>query len=56
MARLLRVYLVPTGQVSTVFIFEATSGGGSGNLLDRISFDRPSTLTPIAMVFKIVLI
>ena len=36
------VYLVPTGQVSTVFIFEATSGGGSGNLLDRISFDRPS--------------
>ena len=36
------VYLVPSGQVSTVFIFEATSGGGSGNLLDRISFDRPA--------------
>ncbi len=36
------VYLVPSGQVSTVFLFEATSGGSSGNLLDRISFDRPS--------------
>jgi gliding motility-associated-like protein len=37
------VYLVPSGQVSTVFLFEATSGGGIGNLLDRISFDRPSS-------------
>ena len=36
------VYLVPTGQVSTVFLFEATSGGSSGNLLDQISFDRPA--------------
>ena len=36
------VYLVPTGQVSTVFLFEATAGGGAGNLLDRISFDRPA--------------
>ena len=36
------VYLVPTGQVSTVFLFEATAGGGFGNLLDRISFDRPA--------------
>lgn len=36
------VYFVPTGQVSTVFLFEATSGGTSGNLLDRISFDRPA--------------
>ena len=36
------VYLIPTGQVSTVFLFEATSGGGSGNLLDRISFDQPA--------------
>ena len=36
------VYLVPSGQVSTVFIFEATSGGSVGNLLDRISFDRPA--------------
>ncbi len=36
------VYLVPTGQVSTVFIFEATSGGSAGNLLDRITFDRPA--------------
>ena len=36
------VYLVPSGQVSTVFLFEATAGGGTGNLLDRISFDRPA--------------
>ena len=36
------VYLVPTGQVSTVFLFEATAGGSSGNLLDQISFDRPA--------------
>lgn len=36
------VYFVPTGQVSTVFLFEATSGGSSGNLLDQISFDRPA--------------
>ena len=37
------VYLVPTGQVSTVFLFEATAGGGFGNLLDRISFDQPAS-------------
>ncbi len=37
------IYLVPSGQVSTVFLFEATSGGGYGNLLDRISFDRPAS-------------
>ena len=37
------VYLVPPGQTSTVFLFEATSGGGFGNLLDRISFDRPAS-------------
>ena len=36
------VYLIPTGQVSTVFLFEATAGGGFGNLLDRISFDQPA--------------
>ena len=37
------IYLVPGGQTSTVFLFEATSGGGFGNLLDRISFDRPAS-------------
>ncbi|MDC1439302.1 hypothetical protein N8151_02000, partial [Flavobacteriaceae bacterium] len=37
------IYLVPAGQASTVFLFEATSGGGYGNLLDRISFDRPAS-------------
>jgi len=37
------IYLVPVGQTSTVFLFEATSGGGYGNLLDRISFDRPAS-------------
>ncbi len=37
------VYLVPSGQVSTVFLFEATAGGGFGNLLDMISFDRPAS-------------
>ena len=35
------VYLVPTGQTSTVFLFEATIGGSIGNLLDNISFDFP---------------
>ncbi|MDA9360871.1 gliding motility-associated C-terminal domain-containing protein [Flavobacteriaceae bacterium] len=37
------IYLVPAGQTSTVFLFEATSGGSFGNLLDRISFDRPAS-------------
>ena len=37
------IYLVPSGQVSTVFLFEATSGDARGNLLDRISFDRPAS-------------
>ena len=37
------IYLVPSGQVSTVFLFEATSGDAMGNLLDRISFDRPTS-------------
>ena len=36
------IYLVPTGQVSTVFLFDAVSGGDSGNFLDDISFDRPA--------------
>jgi gliding motility-associated-like protein len=35
------VYLVPEGQTSTVFLFEATIGGSVGNLLDKISFDFP---------------
>ena len=35
------VYLVPSGQTSTVFLFEATYGGSYGNLLDNISFDFP---------------
>ena len=29
------------GQISTVFLFEATIGGSIGNLLDNISFDFP---------------
>lgn len=37
------IYLVPVGQTATAFLFEATSGGGFGNLLDRISFDRPAS-------------
>ena len=36
------IYLVPSGQVSTVFLFEATAGNSFGNLLDEISFDRPA--------------
>ena len=36
------IYLIPPGQTSTVFVFEATSpGGSSGNLLDNISFGIP---------------
>ncbi len=36
------IYLVPTGQVSTVFLFDSVSGGTSGNFLDDVSFDKPS--------------
>ncbi|MBQ22483.1 MAG: hypothetical protein CMD32_03645, partial [Flavobacteriales bacterium] len=36
------IYLIPPGQTSTVFVFEATSPSGSyGNLLDNISFGIP---------------
>ena len=36
------IYLIPPGQTSTVFVFEAISpGGSSGNLLDNISFGIP---------------
>ena len=34
--------MVPTGQVSTVFLFDSVSGGTSGNFLDDVSFDKPS--------------
>ena len=36
------IYLVPSGQTSTVFLFESISGGGTGNLIDDIAFDRPA--------------
>ena len=38
------IYLVPSGQTTTVFFFDAIASPspGAGNLLDRISFDRPS--------------
>ena len=36
------IYLVPSGQTTTVFLFESITGGGTGNLIDDISFDRPA--------------
>ena len=36
------VYLVPAGQTSTTFFFNTPDTGSSGNLIDAVSFDRPS--------------
>ena len=36
------VYLVPQGQASTTFFFNAVGGGASGNLIDNVSFDPPA--------------
>lgn len=36
------VYLVPLGQVSSTFFFNAVGGGASGNLIDNVSFDPPA--------------
>jgi gliding motility-associated-like protein len=36
------IYQVPAGQTSTVFLFESITGGGTGNLIDDVSFDQPA--------------
>ena len=36
------VYIVPLGQVSSTFFFNAVGGGASGNLIDNVSFDPPA--------------